>query len=253
MAPTIGQIFCSELIGTALLILLGCGVVASVVLRESKASGGSFLAVNIGWAMAVFVGASVASTSGSHLNPAITLAAAITGHIAWPELPVYVGAQFIGAFVGAVLCWLTFKPNFDAEPNPEGTLGIFATGPAVRAYGWNTVTEAVATFVLVLWVLRSPGLQGGDPDAPLSLSFGNAGLGYAAVAFVVLGIGASLGGPTGYAINPARDLGPRLAYAVLPIRGKGKADWAYSWVPIVGPLIGGSLAGLLDLAMQGWA
>ncbi len=251
MSPTVGGIFLSELIGTGLLVLLGCGVVASVVLRESKASGGSFLAVNIGWAMAVFVGASVASTSGAHLNPAVTLAAAISGHTPWQEVPVYVGAQFVGAFVGAVLCWLTFKPNFDAEPDPEATLGIFATGPAVRAYGWNTLTEVVATFVLVLWILRSPGLEGGDPEAPLSLSFGNAGLGYAAVAFVVLGIGASLGGPTGYAINPARDLGPRLAYALLPIRGKGKADWAYSWVPVVGPLIGGCLAALLSLAMPG--
>ncbi len=251
MQPSLGEILVWETIGTALLVLLGCGVVASVALRESKGHPGTFLAVNIGWAMAVFVGASVAWKSGAHLNPAVTLGIAVAGGTPWSQVPVYVGAQLIGAFIGAVVCYVTFKANFDAEPNPGDTLGIFATGPAVRSYPWNTVTEVVGTFVLVYWILLSPGFDAGD-DYPASLSVGNAGLGYAAVAFVVLGIGASLGGPTGYAINPARDLGPRVAYALLPIRGKGGADWGYSWVPVVGPLIGGAIAGLLYLATRSY-
>ena len=241
-----GQIFLWETLGTGLLILLGCGVVATVVLQKSKGTGGGWLLINFGWGLAVFVGASVAWRSGAHLNPAVTLGLAIAKKVEWSVVPVYLAAELVGAFLGAVLCWLAFKKNFDEDPEPGGTLGIFSTGPAVRSYGWNVVTEVIGTFVLVFWILESPGVTGGD--TPASLSFGNAGLGYAAVAFVVIGIGNSLGGPTGYAINPARDLGPRIAYSILPIKGKGSSDWAYSWVPIVGPLLGATIAGLLFLA-----
>ncbi len=236
MSTSLGQIFLWETIGTALLIVLGTGVVATVVLQKSKGTGGGWLLINFGWAMGVFVGASVAWRSGAHLNPAVTLGLAVSGKTPWNQVPVYFAAQLLGAFIGAVLCWAAFKKNFDEEPNPQDTLGIFSTGPVIRSYGWNVVTEVIGTFVLIFWILLTP--------------TANVGLGYFAVAFVVLGIGNSLGGPTGYAINPARDLGPRIAYAILPIKGKGKPDWAYSWVPVVGPLIGAVLAGLLFMATK---
>jgi len=251
MTPSSSTIFLWETIGTGLLVLLGCGVVATVVLAKSKGSGGGWLLINIGWGLAVFVGASAAWKSGAHLNPAVTLGLAIAGKTEWSQVPIYIAAQLLGAFLGAVLCWLAFKKNFDEEPNPQDTLGIFSTGRSVRSLGWHTLTELTGTFVLVFWILVSPGVTLGDPGNAASLSFGNAGLGYAAVAFVVIGIGNSLGGPTGYAINPARDLGPRIAYAILPIKGKGGADWGYSWVPIVGPLLGATAAGLLFLATKG--
>lgn len=241
-----GQIFLWEMLGTAVLILLGAGVVANNVLRDTLGSGTGFLFVNFGWAFAVFTGASIAAPSGAHLNPAVTLGLAVTGKTDWADVPIYVLAQLVGAFIGATLCWLTYKLQFDTHPEPRNTLGIFSTGPTVRHPLWNTVTEVIGTFVLVGWILLSPAVKLGSDGVP---QFGNSALGYAGVAFVVLVIGTSLGGPTGYAINPARDLGPRIAYAVLPIRGKGNPDWGYAWVPVVGPLIGGLLAGLLYLAL----
>ncbi len=250
MTPTITQILVSEITGTALLLLVGCGVVATVVLEKSKGYGGGWLLINFGWGLAVFIGASVAWKSGAHLNPAVTLALAMTDKIPWSLVPVYWLAEMIGAFLGSVLCWLAFKKNFDEEPNPQDTLGIFATGPVIRSYGWNVVTEAIATFVLIYWILLSPGLVVSDPTNPASLQFGNAGLGYAAVSFVILGLGNSLGAPTGYALNPARDLGARIAYAVMPIKGKGCADWGYSWVPVVGPMLGAVVASMLYLATK---
>jgi glycerol uptake facilitator protein len=159
------------------------------------------------------------------------------GGIQWSQVPIYWGSELLGAFIGAVLAWLAFKQHFDAEEDPGKKLGVFSTGPAIRNYGWNTITEILATFVLVFVIL----ISGGTPS----------GLGPLFVALLVVGIGASLGGPTGYAINPARDLGPRVAHAILPIRGKGSSDWAYSWVPIVGPLIGGAIGALLFLALGG--
>ena len=247
-----GGIFLWETIGTAILIVLGTGVVATVILQKSKGFNGGWLLINFGWAMGVFVGASVAWRSGANLNPAVTLALAITGTTPWSQVPIYFLGQFLGAFLGAVLCWLAFKPLFDEEPNPEATLGIFSTGPAVRRPAWNVVTEVIGTFVLIFWILVSPVVSFGDAPGTLSeVSLGNSGLGYAGVAFVVLAIGNSLGGPTGYAINPARDLGPRIAYAILPIRGKGSPDWGYSWVPVLGPLVGATLAALLFLATKG--
>lgn len=242
-----GEIFVSELMGTCLLTLLGCGVVATVTLRDSLGNNGGWLLVNFGWGIAVFIGASVAAPSGAHINPAVTFGLAVNGQIEWSQLPVYVAAQMIGAIIGAALCWAAFKLQFDTHDDPANTRGIFCTAPTVRNYPWNLVTEAIGTFVLVLWITMSPTAQ---PTAPGGVpEFGNDALGYAAVMFVVIGIGNSLGGPTGYAINPARDLGPRIAYALLPIRGKGSADWGYSWVPVVGPLIGAALGGTLALVL----
>lgn len=236
------NIFVSELVGTAVLILLGCGVVANVVLTNTLGNNGGWLLINFGWGIGVFAGASVASTSGAHLNPAVTLGLAVAGKTEWSQVPVYFAGEFLGAFLGAVLTWLAYKKQFDTDPEPGGTRGIFCTGPTVPSPLWNTVTEVIGTFVLMLWILLSPAAKAGDGGVP---EFGNSALGYAGVMFLVIGIGNSLGGPTGYAINPARDLAPRIAYAILPIRDKGSAEWGYSWVPVVGPLIGATLAGLL--------
>ena len=241
------MVFLSELVGTAMLVLLGCGVVANVALAKNKGFNGGFLMVNFGWGLAVFAGVIVSYASGAHLNPAVTLGLVANGATEFGNpafgtgVPVdivsvltYIGAQLLGAFLGAVVAWLAYKQHFDAEPQAANKLGVFSTGPAIRSYGWNLVTEIIGTFVLVFVVIGF-GRQG---DAS-----GLASLGALPVALLVIGIGASLGGPTGYAINPARDLGPRIAHAILPITGKGGSDWSYSWVPVVGPIIGGLLAG----------
>ena len=248
MTLNFGEIFLWELLGTAALTLMGCGVVANVVLKKTLGSGGGWLLINFGWGFAVLIGASIANPSGAHINPAVTLGLIATGTSAygWGMVPAYLLGQIIGAFLGAVLCWAAYKLQFDTHDEPANTRGIFSTGPTVPNYAWNLVTEIIGTFVLVFWIVLSPGAKVGAGGVP---TFGNAALGYAAVAFVVVGIGNSLGGPTGYAINPARDLGPRIAYAVLPIKGKGSADWNYSWVPVVGPIVGGVLAGLLSQAL----
>jgi glycerol uptake facilitator protein len=243
----LGVLFLSELVGTAMLVLLGCGVVANVALAKTKGFGGGFLMVNIGWGFAVFAGVIVAYASGAHINPAVTLGLVANGASEFGNaafgttVPVsavsvltFIGAQLIGAILGAIVCWLGYKQHFDAEPESATKLAVFSTGPAIRSYGWNLVTEIIGTFVLVFVVIGF----GRNGDAS-----GLAALGALPVALLVIGIGASLGGPTGYAINPARDLGPRIAHAILPIAGKGSSDWGYSWVPIVGPIIGGVLAG----------
>ena len=240
----LGTIFLSEVVGTAMLLLLGGGVVANTALVKSKGNGTGFLFVNWGWGLAVFAGVLVSYKSGGHLNPAVTLGVVASGAKEFVAgVPVdamsiltYISAQFIGAFIGAVLCWLTYKNHFDEEPDAATKLGVFSTGPAIRNYAWNVVTEVVGTFVLVFVVLAAGHWKSTDLGWLSALG----------VALLIVGIGASLGGPTGYAINPARDLGPRIAHAVLPIKGKGGSDWAYSWVPVVGPIIGGVLAGLLS-------
>ena len=239
-----GEIFISELTGTAMLLLLGCGVVATAILKGSKGEGGGWLLINFGWGLAVFAGVYVAFKSGAHLNAAVTLGFAIVGPdefpggIFWSQVPFYLAGEFLGAFIGAIIAWLAFKDHFDAEEDAGKKLAVFSTGPAIRSYGWNTVTEIIGTFVLVFVILMSPG----QPS----------GLGPLFVALLVVSIGASLGGPTGYAINPARDLGPRSAHALLPIKGKGGSDWGYSWVPVVGPLIGGAIAAFAYLALGGF-
>lgn len=250
----LGLIFLSELVGTTMLLLLGCGVVANVALKGTKGNGGGFLLVNWGWGLAVFVGVLCSAYSGGHLNPAVTIGMAIKGAaegISIADIAVRIIAQMLGAMLGAALCWLAYKEHFDAEPEAAAKLGVFSTGPAMRNYGWNLVTEAIGTFVLVLAVIAFANfgvLSQPDPEGGATLSsLGN--LGPLAVALVVVSIGASLGGPTGYAINPARDLGPRIMHAILPIKGKGSSDWGYAWVPVLGPIIGGSLAGLVGVAL----
>lgn len=237
MSP-IANAFVSEILGTAVLITLGAGVVATVLLPKSKGFNGGWLLINFGWGFAVMAGVYVAYKSGGHLNPAVTLGLFAAGmdyakgiDPTFSNMMVYFAGQMIGAFIGAVVAFLAFKKHFDEEADPAAKLGIFATGPAIRSYGWNVVTELIGTFVLVFWVVAS----GKTPTQ----------LGPLAVGLLIVGIGASLGGPTGYAINPARDLGPRIAHFILPIKGKGPSDWSYSWVPVVGPMLGGLLGGLV--------
>lgn len=240
----LGIVFLAEVLGTATLILLGCGVVANVALVQTKGNGGGFLLVNFGWGLGVFAGVIVAYNSGAHLNPAVTLGLVASGAeefgsgvpVNFVSVITYIAGQLLGAMIGAVLTWLAYRNHFDDEPVAANKLGVFSTGPAIRNYGWNVVTEIIGTFVLVFVVIGF----GRQEEAGL------AALGALPVALLVIAIGASLGGPTGYAINPARDLGPRIMHAILPIRGKGTSDWAYSWVPIVGPVIGGVLAGLVS-------
>jgi len=240
-------IFLPELLGTAMLTLLGCGVVANAILPKTKGNGvgANWLLINFGWGLAVFAGVYVAYNTGAHINPAVTVGLWASGNDFFPgndELGlapieanagnalVYMLAQIIGATLGAIVMYLAYKKHFDEEAPAATKLAVFSTGPEIRTYGWNLVTEIVGTFVLLFVIV--------------AFGFTPSGLGPLAVALLVVGIGNSLGGPTGYAINPARDLGPRIAHALLPIRGKVGSDWGYSWVPILGPLIGGALGGL---------
>ena len=235
----------SEIIGTGLLILLGDGVVAAVLLAKSKAENSGWIVITLGWGMAVMVGAySVGPFSGAHLNPAVTLGlwihGSITGSMAWK----YFLGEMIGAMIGAFLVFLTYYLHWRDTEDPGLKLACFSTGPAIRNYGWNVLTEIVGTFVLVFGILAI-----GAPWQANNAS----GLTTLLVGLLVLGIGLSLGGPTGYAINPARDLGPRIMHAILPIPGKGGSDWSYSWVPVLGPLIGGALAAIFFDAVIGSA
>jgi glycerol uptake facilitator protein len=218
-----------------MLLLLGCGVVAAAILHGSKAFGGGWLLINFGWGLGVYMGVYTAFPSGAHLNPAVTISQLIVGNITGGQAIFYFLGEFLGAFLGAVIAWVAYKQHFDAEEDAGAKLAVFSTGPAIRSYGWNLATEIIGTFVLIFLIL----ISGGTPSQ----------VGPLFVALVVIGIGNSLGGPTGYAINPARDLGPRIAHAVLPIKGKGSSDWGYSWVPVVGPIIGSVLATLLFLAI----
>ena len=232
---TNGQIFLYETLGTMILLLFGCGVVATAILRDSKGFGGGWLLINFGWAIGVYAGVYTAFPTGAHLNPAVTVSQLMLGNITFGQAIIYFLAEFLGAFLGAVLTWVAFKQHFDAEEDPGAKLGVFSTGPAIRSTGWNLATEIIGTFVLIFVIL----ISGGTPTQ----------VGPLFVALLVLGIGNSLGGPTGYAINPARDLGPRIAHAILPIRGKGTSDWSYSWIPVVGPIIGAVIATLLFQAI----
>ncbi|MDO5751035.1 MAG: MIP/aquaporin family protein [Rothia sp. (in: high G+C Gram-positive bacteria)] len=236
--PTTMGLFASEFFGTMILILLGAGVCAAVTLPKSFAKNAGWVVISFAWGFAVFTAVYLSFPSGAHLNPAVTLGLATAGRDLATNVPatganigIYLAAQFLGAFVGAVLAFLAYKKHFDDDSEPGSRLGIFATGPAIKSYGWNLVTEALGTFVLVAWVLAS----GKTP----------AEIGPLGVALVVVSIGMSLGGATGYAINPARDLAPRFAHFILPIKGKGDSNWSYAWVPVLGPVIGGVLAGLL--------
>jgi glycerol uptake facilitator protein len=228
-----------ETIGTALLILLGDGVVAAVLLNHSKAQNSGWIVITFGWGFGVMVGAySVWQFTGAHLNPAVTVGVWIQGGIDGGQAIKYFIGEFLGAMIGATLVFFAFYQHFAATEDPGLKLAVFSTGPAIRNTIWNLVTEIIATTVLVLGIL-------GILANPRVSLIGGSGLGILLVAFLVVGIGLSLGGPTGYAINPARDLGPRIMHAVLPIPGKGPSDWSYAWIPVVGPLVGGAIGGLL--------
>jgi glycerol uptake facilitator protein len=240
--------FWGELVGTALLVLLGNGVVANVCLKATKGHASGWIVIAAGWGVAVYIAAScVAPLTGAHLNPAVTVGLLAAGKLDAGLVAPYLGGQFVGAFLGAVLVWLVYREHYrETTHDPAAVLGTFATGPAIRAPFWNLLCEIVGTFVLVFAVLRmAPAaleMAAIAPTDPPKLGLGAVGL--LPIALVVFGIGLSLGGPTGYAINPARDLAPRLAHALLPIRGKGSSDWGYAWIPVAGPLIGAVLAAL---------
>jgi glycerol uptake facilitator protein len=228
----------AEVIGTAILILLGDGVVAAVLLNHSKAQNSGWIVITFGWGMAVMVAVyAVGQFSGAHLNPAVTVGLWVNGNIDGGDVPKYLIGEFLGAMLGAVLVFLAYFQHFEATEDPGLKLAVFSTGPAIRNPVWNLTTEIIGTMILLVGVLgiTDPGNKG----------VGTASLGGLLVGLLVLAIGLSLGGPTGYAINPARDLGPRIMHAILPIPGKGPSDWGYAWVPVVGPIIGGIIGALI--------
>ena len=232
--------FSAELIGTMILIVLGDGVVANVVLSKSKGQNSGWIVITAGWALGVAVAVYlVNSISGAHLNPAVTVGLAAIGQIEWRIVPVYLTAQMVGAFLGGAIVWLAYLPHWEATADQGTKLAVFCTAPAIRKPALNLITEIVGTFVLVLGVLAILSPKNLVPNSGFDTGFAPF-----LVGILVWSIGLSLGGPTGYAINPARDLGPRLAHYLLPIAGKGHSDWTYAWVPIVGPVIGGVLGAL---------
>ncbi|CAN5747067.1 MIP/aquaporin family protein [soil metagenome] len=234
------EAYIAEFIGTMILIILGDGVVAGVLLRNSKAENSGWIVITFGWGMAVAIAVyCVGQFSGAHINPAVTIGLAVTGQFDWVLVPGYLIAQFLGAFVGAVIVWLAYLPHWQETEDAGLKLGVFCTAPAIYNTPANVITEVVGTFMLLFGILgisANAGVMGGD----LAALFGS-GVAPLLVGLLVFAIGLSLGGPTGYAINPARDLGPRIAHAVLPIAGKGGNDWGYAWIPVVAPIIGGIL------------
>jgi len=235
-------VYIFEFIGTGMLILIGNGIVANVVLKGTKGADAGWTGIALAWGIAVFTGVFIsADVSGAHLNPAVTLGLATAGKFGWNLVPGYMLAQILGAMMGNFLVWLTYKKQYDATEDKGSLLATFCTAPAIRSPFWNFMTETIGTFALVFGVFYIAG--GTISNEPVSLG----SLDALPVALLVMGIGFGLGGPTGYAINPARDFGPRLLHALLPLKGKGSSDWSYAWVPIVGPLFGGFLAALVYL------
>jgi glycerol uptake facilitator protein len=242
----------AEMVGTMILILLGDGVVANVVLDKTKGQQSGWIVITAGWAVAVTIAVyAVGRISGAHLNPAVTIALAVIGSFSWAQVPGYIAAQMVGAFLGAVLVWLAHLPHWKATKDPGSKLAVFCTGPAIRATTANMITEIVGTAVLLFGILAiAANAQTLSKPGDVDLSFVfSRGLQPMLVGVLVFGIGLSLGGPTGYAINPARDLGPRIAHAVLPIAGKGSSDWEYAWIPVVAPIIGGIAGAILYSAI----
>ncbi len=230
MSPVVG-----EIIGTMILIILGDGVVANVLLNKSKGKDSGWIVITTGWGLAVAMAVyAVGWISGAHINPAVTVGLAAIGSFPWADVPMYIIGQMIGGFLGGVVVWLAYLPHWSETEDTGLKLAVFSTGPAIRNYSLNLLTEIIGTFMLVAGVLFIL-------DARNELT---SGFGPLLIGILVFSIGLSLGGPTGYAINPARDLGPRIAHAILPVAGKGKSDWGYSWIPVVGPIIGGILGAL---------
>jgi glycerol uptake facilitator protein len=252
-APPV-QAYLAEAIGTMMLVLLGDGVVANVVLARSKGQDAGWMVVATGWGVAVAIAVyAVGRISGAHLNPAVTIALATIGSFPWAQVPGYVLAQIIGAIAGAVLVWIAYLPHWSVTDDRATKLGVFCTAPAIRTPGANLVCEAIGTMALLFGILAIAGnAQAVSKPGDVDLSFVfSRGLQPLLVGVLVLGIGLSLGGPTGYAINPARDLGPRIAHAILPIAGKGSSDWGYAWIPVVAPVAGG-IAGAALYALVGF-
>lgn len=239
--------FSAELIGTMFLILLGSGVVANVVLKGTKGFNGGWMVITTGWALAVFVGVVIAAPySGAHLNPAITIGLAAAGKFPWADIGTYIGAQLIGAFLGAIITWIVYRDHFNSTTEPDTQLAVFSTGPAIKNSVFNLLSEIVGTFVLMFVVFYFTDAEIKGQSATIGLG----SVGALPVAFLVWAIGLSLGGTTGYAINPARDFGPRIAHAILPIKHKGSSNWKYAWIPILGPIIGAAIAAALYQALS---
>jgi len=233
--------FFAEFFGTAIIIVFGGGVVSNVLLSKTKGNNSGWIVISFGWAVGVFTGVLISAPfSGAHLNPAVSLALAIVHKFSWASVPVYICAQVLGAMFGAGLVWLAYKKHFDATDDANAKLAVFCTAPNIRSYWYNVITEIIGTYVLALAVLYMA-----EPEVGLGA------LNALPVALVVLGIGLSLGGPTGYAINPARDLGPRIMQFLLPIPNKRNSDWSYSWVPILGPVLGAACAAAMFLIFGG--
>lgn len=239
------DIYLFEFIGTAMLILIGNGIVANLVLKGTKGADSGWVGISLAWGIAVFIGVFMsADISGAHLNPAVSIGLATAGKFSWTLVPGYIVAQILGAMMGNLLVWLTYKKQYEATENTDAILATFSTSPAIRSPFWNLVTEIIGAFALVFGVFYIAGGAMGDN----AVSLGS--LDALPVALLVMGIGFGLGGPTGYAINPARDFGPRLLHYILPIKNKGNSDWSYAWVPIVGPVIGGVLAAVLYMIIE---
>ncbi len=239
--------FTAELIGTMILILLGNGVVANVVLKDTKGNGGGWMVITTGWALAVFAGVVVAGPySGAHLNPAVTIGLAIGGKFPWSQVPVFIAAQLIGAMLGTLMVWVMYKDHFNATDDPGLKAAVFYTAPAIKNTRLNFISEILGTFVLLLAVFYITNGELGKEKTPIGLG----SIGAIPVAFIVWAIGLSLGGTTGYAINPARDLGPRIIHSILPMAGKSKTDWKYAWIPIIGPIVGSAIAAGLYLLLN---
>ena len=240
--------FTAELIGTMILILLGNGVVANVVLQNTKGSGGGWMVITTGWALAVFAGVVVAGPySGAHLNPAVTIGLAIAGKFPWAQVPAFIVAQLVGAMIGTFLVWTMCKDHFKITEDGILKAASFYTIPAIRNRRLNFISELLGTFVLLIAVFYITNGEIGKEKTPIGLG----SIGAIPVTFIVWAIGLSLGGTTGYAINPARDLGPRIVHALLPIKNKIKTDWKYAWIPIIGPIVGAAIAAVLYLILNG--
>ncbi|HEY5367595.1 MAG TPA: MIP/aquaporin family protein [Hanamia sp.] len=240
--------FIAELVGTMILMLLGNGVVANVVLKGTKGNGGGWMVITTGWALAVFAGVVVAGPySGAHLNPAVTIGLAIAGKFPWAQVPAFIAAQLIGAMIGTFLVWVMYKDHFNATDDPDLKSAPFYTVPAISNRRLNFISEVLGTFVLIIAVFYITNGELGKEKTPIGLG----SIGAIPVAFIVWSIGLSLGGTTGYAINPARDLGPRILHSILPMKGKIKTDWKYAWIPILGPIVGSAIAAGLYLLLNG--
>lgn len=238
--------FIAEIIGTAILILLGGGVVANVVLNKTIGNNSGWIVITTGWALAVYVAVVIAGPhSGAHINPAVTVALAVAGKFPWADVPLFVLAQMIGAMIGASAVWLVYRNHFDETVDADSKKAVFCTAPAIRNTFSNFFSEMLGTFVLLFTIFFFTDASINDSETVIGLG----SLGALPVAFLVWSIGLSLGGTTGYAINPARDLGPRIMHAILPIKNKAKSDWSYAWIPVLGPLVGGALAAVLMLAL----